>query len=139
MKDSVRHTGTGLTSRVVTNFRVPGHADHRKGHLRAVNTELVRVLGAALSSPSQHVSCAVLTLLEIRLQSLKQLARMDEDELKEAISGDPELKELLMEEMSRKLRRAVGRSSVLIGLMSSGGLDSLFEMFDPDSPFGPHR
>ena len=128
LRDSVRDPNTGLIVRVRTDAAVPGNAGHRHEHLHRVDTELARVLGAALASSSESVMCNVLGLLELSLQSLIPLARMDEKELERYLAKHPELTSALAEDLA---------SSASQGLFSSfgpgfsvGSVDELLDLLN---------
>jgi hypothetical protein len=96
MEDGAKDARSGLTIKVIANFHVPGDYNHRKDHLKSLDAEVARLLGAALSNPSERIACLSMIIAEKAIQSAVRIARMDEDEIRREA-----------EEISRVLKAAI--------------------------------
>ena len=81
MRDKTRDKRTGLTLEINADFETVGSAEHREKHVKELNADYTRFLGAVLTNPSDRVAFLALAILEGTLRATVQLARMDEDEV----------------------------------------------------------
>jgi hypothetical protein len=85
MEDKTRDKRTGLTVEVRADFKIPGDNAHKVDHLRRINADYTRLLGAALSNPSDIVACVALSIAGSAVKAALRVARMDEDEFREEL------------------------------------------------------